>query len=195
MVLVNRKKGNFPLSNRTPMMIVNDNFLSQLASYRQQLSIMQAIPCDLKHEEVRLNNEGRPVKLGHPDVTSYERLGFCNAELRHSNITCAHTQSRNIIRQALAALKKTDPDSIYGYEALEDQLNALEDTIHQLDILKGDEDKSLAILLEQGPAKDIEDINEIQVRIEDIKLRHREKVTALDQLKRKVILEIDRALK
>lgn len=170
----------------------NDIFLDQLTTCRQKLLVTQAIKCGLKHEVVKLNKEGQSIKLGHPDVTSYERLGFCSAELRHNNITCAHTQSRYTLREALIALKNVDPDSTKKYNTLEKHLNVLENTIHQLDISKGDEEKALAILRDEG--RETGKLANIESEIEDIKSLHNASVEAMDMLKNEVIKSIDLVL-
>ena len=190
------KKGIFPLMDypgNFPM-TAKDNSINQLVTYRHKLSVMQAIKCGLKHEEVKSDRIGQPLKLGHPDVTSYERIGFCNQKLRQFNLTCAHTQSRYVIREALAVLKQADPSSYSNYVALESHLNDMESTIHQLDIQKGEKEKALAVLTDDDIPSNTLLLTNIRSGIEKITARHNAVVEAVNMLKKEVIKNIDRTL-
>jgi hypothetical protein len=167
------------------------NTYLQLLQLREKLSVFEAVPCRLMHEQVEelfeesIGTDADPD----PEQLRVRRSGFCKPAMRRHRLGCAHTSANGTFARLADRVYETGLlNTAFRPSATIEELIL---KIYLMDHEKGSIEKQKA-LAQYGD--DATKIAEIDIALEEVISRHEATINELEQLRRELMLQLDTAI-
>lgn len=181
----------------------------KLIELRNKIAGFEAVKCGMKHE--RIAREDDSIQPLYNPVADHglQRCEYCSPAIRRTRVACAHTLTREQLRDALATLKLRideqgqDNDQLDDLRALDDRVVSLDRSIIELDQCRSDEElnhgqKSEIVCQQRQASRDCSDLEvellQIDERIAALQAQHDEFVDQSAELRDDILLCLDQAL-
>ena len=170
-----------------------------LSSLRKEIAALSVVKCHMAHERVlRASDSMLPVVCRFPEG-SYKRVGLCSTETRAQRLGCSHTMARIKLESAINELENPGEERIEAGASLGHELNLVNNEIHLLDHRKGEAEKAVARILEEGygaadQTRQSERLRKAEGEIRDMEHLHDKYVDRIGLLRERVVNAMDRLI-
>ena len=174
---------------------MSNSSTQKLIEINEKIKNLKAVKCRITHEKVPIDEKTNLPISKFIGEKVFERIGFCQEEIRNERISCSHTMATELLHDALNLLGENEAEVVKLRSNLMDVIFQ----IHQLDHQKSDAEKDLAILIEERENKLIGNsdsrIDLAKEKIEDIESKHDKFVDKIATLKDKIVVELEYVIK
>lgn len=181
----------------------------ELIEFRKKIAGFEAVKCGMKHERIAREDDSIQPLYNSAADHGLQRCEYCSSAIRRTRVACAHTLTRQILRDAIATLESRTGQQGQGngqkdqLRALDDRVVSLDQSIIELDMCRSDEElnhaqKSDVICQQRKAGRDCVDLEDeliqIDQKISALQTQHDEFVDQAAELKDDILFCLDQAL-